>query len=93
MASGAHDQVEFDPPFYHEGEFIYLKCFGDSGESFGDLRIATASAEVHASTLVHAANAGMRFMRNVVTERAITKILDESGGNGDTGRPDGGEVS
>lgn len=72
----------YEAPFHYEGRQIFLRCTGDSGEHLGDLRIATAEMEGHADTLVNAANAGMRFMQSILTDRAITKILDEHTGEG-----------
>lgn len=73
--------IDPDDVFSAEGEEIYLRCVNDDGVHMGDLRIATAEAPLHADTLVNAANAGMRVLRDKMIDRTIGNIL---GPNGET---------
>lgn len=81
----ANDGAEdWEPVFAQEGTNVLLRCFDKTGGFNGDLRIARAETEGFAHTLVSAANAGMRYMQTVVIDRAVDKILGESG-EGTTG--------
>ncbi len=76
-AHGNPDLIPDEPVFLHEGREIYLRCVNDDGEHMGDLRIATADVEMHASTLVNAANAGMTYYRNHNVEAGLRRLLGE----------------
>ncbi len=81
-AHGNLDLIPDEPVFLHEGREIYLRCVNEDGDHVGDLRIATADAEMHASTLVNAANAGMTYYRSHNVEAGLRKLLDEADGPG-----------
>jgi len=96
--SAVHPRVPCDDDtFTCEGNEIFLRCINEDGVHIGDLRVAQTNGPLHADTLVNAANAGMRYMRDQVVDAAITDILNahtgdrRDDGNEDDGGEGGGE--
>jgi len=93
--SAVHPRVPCDDDtFTCEGNEIFLRCINEDGVHIGDLRVAQTNGPLHADTLVNAANAGMRYMRNQIVDAALTDILNAhtsgDGGAGDDRTGDDG---